>query len=40
MLVNSKIVVENILKFIEMESKGEHDFKISEFYRSRTSSNN
>ena len=29
------IVVENILKFIEMVLKFENDFKISEFYPSR-----
>ena len=31
------IVVENILKFIEMVPKCENDFEISEFYRPRTS---
>jgi len=35
-LVNSIIVVEHILKFIEMILKCENNFKISEFYRSRT----
>ena len=35
-LVNSIIVVEHILKFIEMVSKFENDFKISEFYRIQT----
>ena len=34
-LGNSIIVVEHILKFIEMELKFENDFKISEFYPSR-----
>ena len=32
-LGNSRIVVEHILKFIEMILKCENDFKISEFYR-------
>ena len=32
-LVNDIIVVDHILKFIEMVLKGEDDFKISEFYR-------
>ena len=35
-LVNSRIVVKHILKFIEMVLKFENGFKISEFYRSRT----
>ena len=32
-LVNAIIVVEHILKFIEMVLKDESDFGISEFYR-------
>ena len=32
-LVNSMIVVEHILKFIEMVLKLENDFKSSKFYR-------
>ena len=32
-LVNSKIVLKHILKFIEMISNVENDFEISEFYR-------
>ena len=32
-LGNDIIVVEHILKFIEMISKFENDFEISEFYR-------
>ena len=32
-LVNSIIVVEHILKFIEMVLKFENDIEISEFYR-------
>ena len=35
-LVNDIIVVEQILKFIEMVLKVEHDFKIAEFYRVQT----
>ena len=35
-LVNDIIVVEHILKFIEMVLKCENDFGISEFYSSRT----
>ena len=35
-LGNPIIVVEDILKFIEMVLKCENDFKISEFHRSRT----
>ena len=35
-LVNSKIVVEHKLKFIEMVLKFENDLKIPEFYRSQT----
>ena len=34
-LVNSIIVVNNILKFIEIASKLQNDFETSEFYRSR-----
>ena len=34
-LVNSRIVVEHILKFIEIVFKCENDFEISEFYPSR-----
>ena len=34
--MNSRIVVEYILKFIEMVLKCEIDFEISEFYSSRT----
>ena len=34
-LVNSRIVVEHILKFIEMVLKSETDFEISQFYPSR-----
>ena len=33
---NSRIVVEHILKFIEMVLKCENDFEISEFYRIQT----
>ena len=33
-LVNSRIVLEHILKFVEMVLKDENDFGISEFYRS------
>ena len=32
-LVNSRIVVEHMFKFIEMVLKDENDFKIPEFYR-------
>ena len=35
-LVNSIIVVEHILKFVEMVLKFENDFEISEFYPFRT----
>ena len=35
-LVNPIIVLKHILKLIEMVLKYENDFKISEFYRSRT----
>ena len=35
-LVNPIILVKNILKFIEIVLKGEHDFEISEFYRIQT----
>ena len=35
-LGNSIIVLEHILKFIEMVLKYENDFEISEFDRSRT----
>ena len=35
-LVNAIIVVEHILKFIEMVLKFENDSEISEFYRSQT----
>ena len=35
-LVNDIIVVEHILKFIEMVLKCENDFEISEFYPART----
>ena len=35
-LGNDIIVLEQILKFIEMVVKDENDFEISEFYRSRT----
>ena len=31
-LVNSRIVSKNILKFIEMVLNDENDFEISEFY--------
>ena len=34
-LGNPKIVVEDILKFIEMVLKCKNDFEISEFYRSQ-----
>ena len=34
-LGNSRIVVEHILKFIEIVLKCENDFEISEFYPSR-----
>jgi hypothetical protein len=34
-LVNSRIVLKLILKFIEMVLKDENDFEISEFYRSQ-----
>ena len=34
--MNDIIVVEHILKFIEMALKCENDFEISEFYPSRT----
>ena len=33
MVGNSIIVMEHILKFIEMVLKDENDFEISEFYR-------
>ena len=36
MVVNEIIVLEQVLKFIEMVLKGGHDFEISEFYQSRT----
>ena len=36
LLVNSIIVLEHILKFIEMVLKDGTDFEISEFYRSQT----
>ena len=35
-LVNDIIVVEHILKFIEMVLKFENDFEIPEFYRVQT----
>ena len=35
-LGNSRIVVEHILKFIEIVLKFENDFEISEFYRIQT----
>ena len=35
-LVNDIIVLEHMLKFIEMVPKDENDFKISEFYQPRT----
>ena len=35
-LGNDEFVLEHILKFIEMVLKDENDFKISEFYPSRT----
>ena len=35
-LGNSRIVVEGILKFIEIVLKCENDFEISEFYRIQT----
>ena len=34
--MNAIIVVEFILKFIEMVLKDENDFEISEFYQPRT----
>ena len=34
--MNDIIVLEHILKFIEMVLKDENDFKISEFYQPRT----
>jgi len=36
-LVNDIIVLEHMLKFIEMVLKCGNDFEISEFYPSRTS---
>ena len=35
-LVNPRIVVEHMLKFIEIVVKCENDFEISEFYRIQT----
>ena len=35
-LVNDIIVLEHVLKFIEMVLKGVNDFEISEFYRIQT----
>ena len=35
-LGNDIIVVEHVLKFMEMVLKCENDFEISEFYRSQT----